>query len=402
MKIRKLSGSKLLSPLKFKQYKRLLLSNTLVHIGMWMTTMSVAWHMTELTDSDFLVGLVQTSSTLPVFLLALWAGYIADKMKKSSYLLFSILGAVSTILIYSFLTFYFISVSPLTLLIFVFTLNCFSALIWPAWQAAVSLAVPREEIKNAALLNGLSFNVGRSLGPAIAGFLTSIISIKSIFLFNAILMFPLAIVLYKWRKNEVAPINDNDGLLVTYSKIIKYKPALNLFFITFLSFICANGFWSLLPVLIANTNAGATSFGTIMALTGIGAIGGTLVAPAIREKLSEIWLLRLSMLGFSAICLISPHVSGLLGLYAISIMFGSLTPWHIATINARAQTVTSDNLRSKTLAINLISMYGGMAIGGATWGGVSQAFSPTVSLTACALLLIFTSFIINKRFNDEI
>ena len=86
------------------------------------------------------------------------------------------------------------------LLAFCFVVGCGMALFGPAWQASVSEQVPPEALPSAVALNGISFNIARSFGPAIGGVIVATAGAVAAFAINALLYLPLLVVLYLWRR----------------------------------------------------------------------------------------------------------------------------------------------------------------------------------------------------------
>src|SRR5213079_498154 len=125
-----------------------------------------AWLMTSQTASPLLVALLQTAQSLPIFILALPAGALADVVDRRRLLLFTQAWMMVISAGLGLLTVLDIT-TPWLLLAFVFALGLGNALNTPAWQAISPELVPRAELPAAMILNGVAFNLARAAGPAI-------------------------------------------------------------------------------------------------------------------------------------------------------------------------------------------------------------------------------------------
>ena len=140
--------------------------NIVSNIGTLMQSVGAAWLMTLLTSSTTLVGLVQTAATLPVFLVGLLAGALADLADRKSLLLWSQLWMLVMAATLGLLTLFGLT-SPWVLLALTFCLGLGGAISLPTWQATVQDMVPKAWVASAVSLNSIAFNVARAIGPAL-------------------------------------------------------------------------------------------------------------------------------------------------------------------------------------------------------------------------------------------
>ena len=92
--------------------------------------------------------------------------------------------------------------TPDLLLVFCFIVGSGMALFGPSWQASVSEQVPAEALPAAVALNGISYNIARSFGPAIGGVIVAAAGAVAAFATNAVLYLPLLVALFFWRRAE--------------------------------------------------------------------------------------------------------------------------------------------------------------------------------------------------------
>ena len=150
-----------------------------------MQSVGAAWLMGDLTTSPTLVALVQTATLLPVFLLGLPAGALADIFDRRRLLIVSQSWMLLTALWLAVLSFADL-IAPWSLLFLTFSLGVGAALTLPAWQAIQPELVPRAEFPQAVALGALTFNLGRAIGPAVGGVIVATAGPPWVFLLNAV------------------------------------------------------------------------------------------------------------------------------------------------------------------------------------------------------------------------
>ena len=133
-----------------------------------MNDVTAAWVMTSLTTSPVMVAMVQTASTLPVFLLGLPSGALADIIDRRRYFAATQLWVALTALLLATLALTDSLTAPL-LLGLTFANGIGLAMRWPVFSAIVPEVVPREHLGAAMALNGISMNLSRVVGPVVAG-----------------------------------------------------------------------------------------------------------------------------------------------------------------------------------------------------------------------------------------
>src|SRR5215469_15806906 len=154
--------------LRYRVFRWLWIATVVSNVGTWMYNAASGWLMTSLDPSPLIVSLVQVANSLPLFLLALPAGALADMLDKRRLILAleiltTILSAVFALLV----TLH--AVGPTSLLLFIFVLGILGALETPAWQAIVPLLVPESALSSAVAVNSVGINISRVLGPALTG-----------------------------------------------------------------------------------------------------------------------------------------------------------------------------------------------------------------------------------------
>jgi len=160
-----------------------------------MQNVGAAWLMTTLAPSPTMVALVQAATSLPVFLVGLPAGALADVVDRRRLLLWTQGGMLAAALVLGALTLLG-QTTPWALLTLTFTLGLGAAMNAPAWQAIVSELVPRSDLQAAVALNGVGFNIARVIGPALGGLVIAAAGSGMVFLLNAVSFLGVIPVLY--------------------------------------------------------------------------------------------------------------------------------------------------------------------------------------------------------------
>ena len=188
-----------LAPLRRPVFRMLWTTWLMANVCMWMNDVAAAWMMTSLTTTPIWVALVQTASTLPVFLLGLPSGALADIVDRRRYLILAqlwMLLVASTLAVLAHLD----RLGPWTLVTLTFALGIGAAMAMPAQQATTPELVPKPMLGPAVALGSLSMNIARAIGPALGGLIVAQAGIAWAFAVNALTFLGVAVVLWRWRR----------------------------------------------------------------------------------------------------------------------------------------------------------------------------------------------------------
>lgn len=187
------------APLRHGTFRRIWIASLISNLGSLVQGVGVAWAITEMSSSAGTVALVQTGLGLPVMPIAIPAGALADLHDRRIVALISLgiaLAATSTLAALASLGL----LTPDLLLALCFATGCGAAMWGPSWQAAVSEQVPAQALPAAVALNGISYNVARSVGPAIGGIIVATAGTVAAFALNTVSYLPLIAALYMWKR----------------------------------------------------------------------------------------------------------------------------------------------------------------------------------------------------------
>ncbi|MEO7143970.1 MAG: MFS transporter [Bryobacteraceae bacterium] len=380
------------APLFSPVFRTLWLASAVSNIGTWMQNVGAAWLMTILSPSPLLVALVQTATTLPVFLLSIPAGALADLVDRRKLLIFTqtwMLGAAAALGVLTM----FGKTGPWTLLLLTFALGIGATMNGPAWQAIVPELVPREQLASAIALNSVGFNIARAVGPALGGLVIAVSNTGSVFMLNALSFVGVVIVLYYWKRERHEPgVNSESVVSAIWSGIryVRFAPELHAVLVRVGAFaLCASALWALLPVMASQRlGSGAGGYGVLLACLGVGSvIGAGLLAP-LRTRLTVDQLVMGGVVLFGiASCGLALLTS--FPLVAAAMLLGGVA-WMavMSNFNVAAQTALPHWVRARALSVYLLVFQGDMAVGSWIWGEVAARFSPRAALLAAAAGLL--------------
>lgn len=378
------------SPFRYPVFRAIWIANLFSNLGATLQSVGAAWLMTELTPSHQLVALVQASATVPIMLFGVFAGAIADNYDRRLVMLSAQVGMLIVSAALAALT-YAGWISPFLLLAFTLTVGTGTALNSPAWQASVRQQVNPAELPQAIALNSISFNIARSVGPALGGLLISLWDVSFAFLINAVSYIGLIGVLLWWRppprQIERRPILPAVGTGIKYCAS---TPHLRRILIRgfALGFSLA-AYQALLPTVVSDHIRGdEIDFGLMLGLFGIGSI---MTAPFIRTILRRIGFEGILGTGsalfvFSLSLIAEVHRIE----YALPAAFAAGIGWVLilTTINTAVQMRSPDEILGRCLSIYQAVTFGGMALGSWTWGALADWQDLPFALHAGSVFLV--------------
>ncbi|MFD6159217.1 MFS transporter [Nocardia sp. NPDC060256] len=379
------------APLRSRVYRALWIAQLVSNLGTWMQTVGAQWVLVDEPNAAVLVSFVQTAITLPVMLLAIPSGVIADLVDRRRLLLGaqSTMAVLAAVLAVSTATGH---TTPSVLLILLFLIGCGQALTGPAWQAIQPELVPREQIPSAAALGSMSINIGRAVGPAIAGVLVSLSGPTFVFVLNAVSFGGIVAVLALWRRpatDRRLPSERPLAALQAGTRFIKAAPAIRRVLLRSILFIApASAVWALLPVIARDElGLGSSGYGLMLAALGIGAVLGALGLGRLRTLMTPTQRLSTAavLFGIASAGTAVLHVVPLV--LALLVFAGFAWLLAMSTMNSTMQLLLPAWVRARGLSVYLLVFMGGQAIGSLVWGVLAGAAGPVFALLTAAVLL---------------
>jgi MFS family permease len=377
-----------LRPLRHKLFRMLWTANLVVAMGVWMQNTGAGWLMTTLAPDALTVSLVQAATILPVFLLALPAGALADTIDKRLFIVGTqswMLGAAAllAVLTYAGLT------GAWSLLALTFAIGAGSAMNSPAWGSVMAEVVPRQDLAQAIALNGVGFNLARAVGPAIAGFLVLAGGPALAFALNAVSYLAVIGALLSWHRRRRVSALPREHILSAMRagmRFVRHTPSMQAAMLrSGAFFFAAAAPWAMLPLIVREQlHLGAGTYGIMLGLMGTGGVTAGMVLPQIRSYLSRgntVFVSSVSSFCGMAILAVSHHwLPAALGM----LLFGIGWVAASAVTQGVAQLAAPAWVRSRALAIFQLAFNGALVLGTFFWGWLGSAAGLTPALLAAA------------------
>lgn len=388
------------SPLYRPFFRALWIANLVSLTGTWMHEVGTAWLMTSLTMSPFTVSLIQTATTLPIFFVALPAGALADIVDRKRLLLFTQMWMLLVALCLGITTLAGY-VSPPVLLFFVFILSLGAAINGPAWQAIIPELVSREEMPSAVTLGSVGFNIARAIGPALGGFVVSLVGPGFTFLLNAISFCGVVIVLTRWHRvpqESTLPTERLIGAMRTGLRYVRNAPrvqAVLVHTLVFSVFTCA--LWAFLPIVAReHLHVNSLGYGMLLGFFGSGALLGAYLIPRIKSKFS------LNNIVVGTTMLMAFTIAGLATVRSFIMVLAIMTAGGIAWLilisvfSIAVQAVIPSWVRGRVLSVFMLVFFGGFAGGSMLWGFLAVMIGIPFTLGGVSILLLIAIVLIQK------
>ncbi|HRK41853.1 MAG TPA: MFS transporter [Gemmobacter sp.] len=377
------------APFAHRAFALLWTATLISNIGTWMHEVGAGWLMTELSPSPAVVTLVQAATSLPVFLFALFAGTLADRLDKRRMLIAINLGLFVVISTLAALV-WAGAITPPLLILFTLAIGTGAAFMAPAWQAIVPVLVPRSDLQAAIGLNSMGINVSRAIGPAVAGLLIAAVGLAAPFALNAASHLVIIGALLLWRP-ETAATPRRSHLSITQDmatglRHVRHNMPMRKTLIRSLAFfIFASAFWAMMPLIARDADdAGSSLYGFLVATVGTGAVIGALTLPYMKRSLNADRTVQIGT-ALTAAALVGFALSSATIVLLPSALLGGVA-WILVltSLNVSAQMALPDWVRARGLAVNLMVFFGSMSAGSLIWGQVASRASVDLALLIAA------------------
>lgn len=345
--------------------------------------------MTSLSASPQLVALVPASTTLPIMLLSLWAGAVADNIDRR---LVMLACQLFMLVVSAFLALFAWEgmLTPWSLLAFTFLVGCATAINGPAWQASVGEMVPRSQLPSAVALNSMGFNLARSVGPALGGVIVAAAGAAAAFLTNALSYIALFIVLLRWRPERAPQLLPRERLGVAMRAGLRYvsmSPKIQLVLLRGAAFgIGASAVSALMPLIARDIlGGGALTFGLLSGAFGIGAVLGALSSGRLRQRYSIETIVRSAALALALGTAIAASTGWLAAALAGLMLCGAGWVVALSTFNVSVQMSAPRWVLARAVALYQMMAFGGMALGAWLFGWLAEHYGVMTSLHIAAV-----------------
>jgi MFS family permease len=376
--------------LRLRNFRALWTGGGIYYIGNAMQSMAAAWMMVELTGSSFLAALVQTAVFLPMFLLSLPAGVLADitdrrRLMLTALVVQAIAGTLMAVLLLAGVG------GAGTLLFMVFVAGCCTALMSPAWNSTIADSVGRQELPQAITCVSIAYNAARAVGPALAGLVFSLaggawnfaLAVLSVgVLIATIRRFPppphppsrlpaerlwggmVAALRFAWHSQTV---------LAQLVRTVAYSGT-------------GSALWALLPMIgQQKLGLGAAGYGMLMGCLGTGAVLIGLVIGKLRNRMGLERLMTICCVVYALVNLLAAFAPWPALVYLALVAGGAAWMATMSTFNTATQTSVPPWVRSRAVAMHTLCALGSFALGSAFWGALADLTGLTFTLVLAAV-----------------
>lgn len=385
------AGWKALQPLRDRTFRTIWSASLLSNFGQLVLGVAAAWEMTRLA-SPAMVALVQTALMLPLMLIAVPAGAIADMYDRRR---IAMIGLAFSTLAAAALTALSLAglATPWVLLAFCFLIGGGVALYGPAWQASISEQVPPEHLPAAVSLGAVSYNIARSFGPAVGGAIVLAFGARAAFATNALLYLPLLGAYLVWRRDQAVPRLPPERLgraIVSGLRYAIHAPSVRTVMIRSTGFGLMVAALPALTPLVARDllHGNAGTYGFLLGTTGVGAVLGALLVSDLRERLSPETAVRVATVTVGLMVLLV-GLSRNVWLSALALAVGGAANMlTISVLNVAVQLAVPRWVMARALAWYQAALTGGLAFGSWVWGQITLEYGVGVAMICAAVGLM--------------
>jgi MFS family permease len=359
-------------------------------VGTWMQQVAQAWLVLEISRDPFWLGVVAAAQFVPVMILGLFAGVLADVLPKRQTLLAVQVVMMALAIVLAFLTLSGI-VEVWMIVVLALLLGCANAVDMPVRQSFAVEMVGRADIGNAVALNSAMFNGARVVGPAIAGLTIGVFGVGLAFVINAASFVAVIAGLLAMRERDLsspprkARPESAGEVLMQLREGLSYvrRTPLVLLAVIIVGLVATFGmnFGVVIPALVQEVlDSDASGYGFLMAASGAGSFAGALWLAARRRP-------RPAFIALGAIVLGAAEVGlAISGLFAVSLVLmlviGIGTILMAATANTTIQLIVPDGLRGRVMSVYTTIFAGSIPVGGLATGALASGvgIGPTIAL----------------------
>lgn len=396
---RKVPLRSILTTLKIPDFRKLLISNGLWWMFMWMENLAMGWLALELTDSAWHVAVVGFCRMAPLLVLGLVSGAIADKFGRRRVILFSqtvnlIVPAVLILLVLTNLVrFWHIALAT-------GILGAIWALDWPTKRSLLPDLVGKARITDAILLEGVLQNTSRIVGPFLAGVLIKLFGISGCLAALSITAGMALWILFGLSKPP--PADRESGSKprrISFKELFRYitgdHTVLGVLLVTMAMNYLYFPFMTILPVFARDIlGQGPVGLGLLGTGHGIGSFLGLVILNRIRRYWKVNWIYIVGSC-FQAIIMVIFSFSTSFPLSVCMLFLAGLGQSSFAVLQSSIVLESvSDELRGRTMG--LLNLTIGMgALGRMQLGALATALGGPVALGSGCIAAVILIVIIS-------
>ncbi len=363
--------------LKHRNYRLFFVGQLVSLIGSWMQTTAQGWLVYQMTGSKAMLGTVAAVSSLPVLVLSLLGGSVADRHSKRTVVLLTQAGMM--VLAFAFAALVWSGrIQPWHILVLAALGGVAMAFDMPARQAFIVEITSREDLMNAISLNSSIFNGARIVGPAVAGVIMAHVGMTLCFLLNGLSFIAVITSLLMMRLPVFVPPKEPAStarhILEGFEYVMKHRRVRRLLVLVGVVGIFGWSYSVLLPAYATDIlHVGESGYGMLLSANGLGALVGALTVATYGNRVPPRWFILGGLWLFAAMLLVLAVVRW----YPLVLICLAAGGWgmllYFSRTNTLVQTSVSDDMRGRVMGIWALVFGGTMPIGGMESGLLSQA-----------------------------
>jgi MFS family permease len=382
-----------------RNYRLFFAGHTVSVIGTWMQRVAQDWLVLTLSGSALALGVSAALQFGPTLLLGMWGGVLVDRLDRRRTIICTQLVQAVLAGILAALT---LSGSVQLWMVYLLTLalGVVTVVDSPARQAFAAEMVEPHDYVNAQSLGSTMNNTGRLVGPAVAGVLIAGVGVGTAFLVNAVSFLAVLASLLRMdvsRLRRIPPRRRAAGQLREGLSYVSRHSRLRLVMVMVLVVaLLGQNFRVLLPLLARDTfHAGASTYGYLMAMLGLGAVLGGLVTASLQRATG--WAVTLACLGFAAANLLAAMGTDLAVAYVAMAAVGYAN----ITFNSLARTVLQVGserfMHGRVLALHGLVFLGTTPLGGPLMGWICAAYGTRAAFVVAGAAPLVTALPLAAR-----
>ncbi|MDC7786042.1 MFS transporter [Rhodoplanes sp. TEM] len=381
------------APFRHRDFTVLWSATVISNVGVWMYNAAAGWLIAVLDPRPLTVSLVQVATMLPMALVALPAGALADIVDRRRLLIVVQAATMAASALLGLIVLAGIA-TPTLVLAFTFAAGVGAAMVAPAWQAVVPQLVPKADLPGAVALNSVGINISRALGPALAGLAIAALGLASPFLINAAGFVLVIGALVWWRRKPARtsqlPAERFGNAVRIGLRHARRNPHLRATLARSLGFfVFASAYWALLPLIARDlVEGGPQLYGLMLGAIGAGAVLGALALPRLKARLGADRLVAAATGTTAAALLLFAAARHPAVALAASVLAGAAWIQVLSSLNVSAQVALPDWVRGRGLAVFVTVMSAAMTLGSLLWGKLAGLIGLPLALVVAAAGLL--------------
>jgi MFS family permease len=388
------------APLRHRAFRTVWLTFLGVQLANWSETVGAVDVISAQSGSAALLALVQTASTLPAVVLALPAGAVADLVDRRL-LLAGLVSAMAASMALLAVLVAAGSAPPAVVLLLTLAMGAAIAAAVPSFAALIPDLVPSADLASAVTLNGISINLARAVGPAVAGLALALLSATALFAALAAALGAMALLVLAAPREAGAPASRGERLgpaMWAGVRFARSSRELQAVLARGFAFVVpASALWAVLPAIaVHQLDLDAAAFGGILAALGIGAVLGAQLLPWLRARLGLDVLVACGTAYGAVNLVLLGALHDTVAAVASLVVAGAAWIAVLSSLNTAAQLAAPARVRGRALSINQLVFAAGMAGGSALWGLLADVAGLQEALLAAAGVLV-ASLLASRR-----